>query len=305
VSAPEIGVASEGHTTRRAILGAGIGALLATIAGALGRPQSALGANGDPLVLGNSNASSSTTVLLSSDPASPGLSVVNTSTGAALHGGGTGAATILGFNAGGNAFDGTTKSGNGVIGRSDSGIGVQGRSNTEKGVYGYSNTGPGVYAYSGGNNGIWGYANGASAYGALGQAKDDSGTGAAGQNLTNGTIGLLGTPRNGVEGRAPNALGFVGVKAFGPEAATALFVDGVARFSRSGKASVAAGKSLAVAIQGGLSAASIVVATPMLNRPGVYVQSAVPNANTGNLRINLNKVASSVSSTPIAWFVIN
>ena len=43
----------------------------------------------------------------------------------------------------------------------------------------------------------------------------------------------------------------------------------------------------------------------MLNRAGVYVQSAVPNTTTGKVRIYLNKVASSTSSTPIAWFVIN
>ena len=40
-------------------------------------------------------------------------------------------------------------------------------------------------------------------------------------------------------------------------------------------------------------------------RSTLYVQSAVPNATTGNLRIYLNKVASSSSSTRVAWFVFN
>jgi hypothetical protein len=43
----------------------------------------------------------------------------------------------------------------------------------------------------------------------------------------------------------------------------------------------------------------------MVNRIGVYMQSAIPNPSTGVDRIYLNKVAASSSWTPIAWFVVN
>jgi hypothetical protein len=293
-------------TTRRTLLGAGLGALVATVATALGRPPAASAANGDPLVLGLANASSSTTVWLSSEPTNAALSLVNTSTGNAYHGGSVGNAAFVGISQAGNGFDGSSKSANGVRGVSDSGIGVQGRSNTEKGVYGYSNSGPAVYGYSGTNHALWGYANGGNGFGTFGQSNDDGGVGAVGQNLITDTIGLLGAPKYGVEGRAPNAIGYVGVRAQAPEAAIALSVEGTARFSRSGKATVPAGRSFVVVdVPGGLSAASLVLATPQVNRPGVYVQSAVPNATTGQVRINLNKVASTSASTPIAWMVLS
>lgn len=302
---PETGTEKAG-TTRRTLLGAGLGALVAAVAGALGRPQAVRAANGDPLALGTANTASTTTGLLSSEGTNAALSVVNTSTGGAVHGGSANGPAFLGFSQSGNAFDGQSTSGNGVRGVSDVGIGVQGRSNTEKGVYGYSNTGPGVYAYSGANHAIWGYADGASAFGLFGQAEKERGVGVVGQNLTSDTIGLLGAPKHGVEGRAPNAIGYVGVRASAPAAATALSVDGRAQFSRSGKASVPAGKSfVVVTVPGGLSSASLVLATPMINRIGVYVQSAVPNAATGQVRINLNKIASASASTPIAWIVLS
>ena len=294
------------HTTRRTLLGAGLGALVAAVAGALGRPQAAQAANGEALILAGANTSSSITTVLSTEPANPAFSVVNLSpAGTAVHGGSTNGPSLLGISSGnGNGVDGSSKGGNGVKGVSDSGIGVQGRSNTEKGVYGYSNTGPAVYGYSGAGHALWGYADGQNAFGLFGQGKQESGIGAVGQNLVSQTIGLLGAPKYGVEGRAPNAIGFVGVRASAPEAATALSVDGKAAFSRSGKASVPAGRSFVlVNVPGELTTASLVLATPMLNRAGVYVQSAVPNPTTGQIRINLNKVASASSSTPIAWIV--
>ena len=56
---------------------------------------------------------------------------------------------------------------------------------------------------------------------------------------------------------------------------------------------------------GDVDAGSLVLGNLLVNRPGVYVQSAVPNPATGTFKIYLNRVASSSSSTPVAWFVIN
>jgi hypothetical protein len=211
----------------------------------------------------------------------------------------------------GTGLAGGSASGNGVLGVSESANGVEGRSDTARGVYGYSNSGPGVYAYSGANHAVWGYTEAqvgsAAAVAALrGQANTDQTYGAFAENLIVGTKGSLGGPRAGVAGQAPDALGFVGVAATAGDAGTALRVTGRAQFSRSGNASVPAGRSFVIVnVAGELTSGSLVLATPMFNRSGVYVQSAVPNPATGQIRINLNKVASSSSATPIAWFVIN
>ena len=96
------------------------------------------------------------------------------------------------------------------------------------------------------------------------------------------------------------------VGAFALENAIALRVDGKATFSRSGRATVPRGRSAVdVLAPGGLDALSLVLAVPMMNRPGVFVQAVVPNPATGTFRINLNRVASSTSSTPVAWFIVN
>jgi len=228
-SAPGIRVVQQSQTTRRAVLGAGLGAVIATVAAALGRPQAALGATGDPVIAGSTVAASGMTLLVSTEPTDAGLRVVNVSSGGAYSGDAEQGPTFLATNVDGNAFDGASNHGIGVFGRSDRGIGVEGRSNSG-----------------------------------------------------------------------------IAVHAVGSAASTALSVEGRAAFSRSGRATLAKGKTFVdVAVGGGLSTASLVVATLMLNRPGVYVQSAVPNPATGTVRIYVNKVASSASSTPIAWFVLN
>ena len=293
------------HTSRRTLLGAGLGALVAAVAGALGRPHATRAADDAPLLIGQITQASRTSGIIN-NVSKDHVFVVESSGGLGIFARG-GEYGIWGETlTGGDGVTGRSVRGNGVKGTSDSGIGVQGRSNTEKGVYGYSNSGPAVYGYSGANHALWGYSDAADGFGMFGQAKQERGVGVVGQNLAVSTIGLLGAPKKGVEGRAPNAIGFVGVEASAPEAATALNVIGKAAFSRSGKASVPAGRSFVlVTVPGELTAASLVLATPMLNRAGVYVQSAVPNPATGQIRINLNKVASSSSSTPIAWMVLS
>ena len=140
----------------------------------------------------------------------------------------------------------------------------------------------------------------------MGETSARTAFGVAGTNLHTGTQGQLGTERNGVVGIAPIGAGFVGVRAYALEPATALQVDGRASFSRSGTVMVPAGRSYAdVVVPDGLTAATFLVATPMVNRPGVHVQSAVPNLATGKVRIYLNRVASLSASTPIGWFAIN
>ncbi len=316
---PQLAASVSGPTTRRALLGAGLGALIATVATALGRPLGARAADGDPMALGQAmvatvptsitNGINGNNVFVAQSTAGNGLAGLS-SNAYGVVGFSKNLAGVRGESTNNDGVLGLATAGNGVKGTSDSGIGVQGRSNTDKGVYGYSNTGPGVYAYSGSNHAVWGYTDShapasAAHAGLRGQAHTDQTFGAFAENLIVGTKGSLGGPKAGVVGQAPDALGFIGVSAIGPDAATALSVTGKAAFSRSGSASVPKGKSFVdVSVPGGLSSGSLVVATPMLNRSGVYVQAAVPNPSSGTFRINLNKVASSSSSTPVAWFVI-
>ena len=315
--------ANTGSTTRRTLLGAGLGALVATVAAALGHPQVARGADGDPMALGQAMVASVPTSITNGLNGN-NVFVAQSGDGNALAGLSSNAYGVAGFSKNSTGVNGQSTNkdgivgtaagpGNGVKGVSDNGIGVQGRSNSAagKGIYGFNSAGPAIYAYSGGSHAVWGYTDaqideGAAVAALRGQAHTDHTFGAFAENLIVGTKGTLGGPKAGVQGLAPDALGFIGVSAVAPDAATALSVSGRAQFSRSGKAFVPAGRSFVdVSVQGGLSSGSLVVATPMLNRTGVYVQSAVPNATTGNVRIYLNKVASSSSSTPVAWFVIN
>jgi hypothetical protein len=82
---------------------------------------------------------------------------------------------------------------------------------------------------------------------------------------------------------------------------TALYVDGKARFRRSGKTAVAAGKSAVVVTLAGVTTASWIIATPQTNRAGVFVQSVV--AGTGKFTIFLNKAVS--GATYVGWLVVN
>jgi hypothetical protein len=86
----------------------------------------------------------------------------------------------------------------------------------------------------------------------------------------------------------------------------ALRVQGKAAFSRSGRATVPAGKlTVDVTVPGGLDGSPNILATLQLLRPGVYVAAVRPNfPSAGIARVYLNKVASPTAVTPVAWFVI-
>jgi hypothetical protein len=92
---------------------------------------------------------------------------------------------------------------------------------------------------------------------------------------------------------------------------TALTVRGKARFSRSGRATVAAGRS-SVDVDFrptdlpfyGLEGTPLCFANLMSYRPGVYVSAVRPNYPIkGKMRIYLNR--SVASSTFVSWFVLN
>jgi hypothetical protein len=86
---------------------------------------------------------------------------------------------------------------------------------------------------------------------------------------------------------------------------TALQVSGKVRFSRSGRAAVAAARSYVdVSVAGGLTGTPLCFANLLTYRSGVYVAAVRPNYPTvGKVRIYLNKAVT--ASTYVAWFVAN
>jgi hypothetical protein len=111
----------------------------------------------------------------------------------------------------------------------------------------------------------------------------------------------------GVEGRATNVEG-TGVLAVNDEEGFGLFVHGkVGLGSRSGRASILAGRSYVdfdLRSKGGLTGTPLCFATLRSYRPGVYVAAVRANyPSSGKARIYLNKAVS--STTNVSWFVLN
>jgi len=110
--------------SRRALLGAGIGALAAAALAAIGRPASTDAADGDSVILGQVNSATGSTSISAT---------------------------------GDNAIYGFAAAHAGVFGESTSGAGIFGSCATGAGVQGHGGSGPGVLAVSdSGRGGIFG-----------------------------------------------------------------------------------------------------------------------------------------------------
>lgn len=150
--------------------------------------------------------------------------------------------------------------------------------------------GAGSTAGAGGiKNGVYGYTDAGDGNGVIGgvfaiDTAITGGAGVSGIGFSAGTTGVLATSEKG----------------------TALRVEGVARFSRSGRVSVPKGHSYVdISVTGGLGTSANILATIQMYRPGVWVTGVRRNyPSTGKARIYLNKVASTTSVTPVAWFVV-
>jgi hypothetical protein len=301
-------------------------------------PASPNGTDGD-VVLGNNftgnNTSNATTIAYNGSL----NGFVTTVTSA------TSAAAIVGEADSGAGVRGTTNSGDGVLGiagavfspstgngvhgqapaiTGTTGIGVLGEHGAGgPGVFGRSTSGEGVYGQSGTaagttpgqtNSGIHGVTDGRSAAAVLaenlgggialeGVSSESTGTGLLAIGGTTGVLAVPGTGGTGVyASAAPDQTG-IALEAAGP----AIFDDRI-QAARSGVVSITyPDKSAMVSVPGGLTAASLVLAT-VQNNSGVSVVSAIPNAGSGQVKISLNKAPGS-STTPktakVAWFVVN
>lgn len=150
------------------------------------------------------------------------------------------------------------------------GIGVAGMSESGHGIEGTSTAGMGVVGTSGTGTGVLG-------------------------NTDNGGFGVHG------HSDGPG----VGVYAT-TDVGTALEVVGKARFNRSGRASIPAGKSwvdVDLSAKGGLHGTPLCFATLTSYRAGTWVVAVQPNQpSSGWLRIRLNRAVT--TSTWVAWVVL-
>ena len=153
---------------------------------------------------------------------------------------------------------------------------------TYTGVYGYSPTIPDPNSFG---TGVWG---------------DSADIGVFGT----GAVGVRGDGFFGVVAVGANDPAAAGLRTWGYDGSgnwTALDVRGKAKFSRSGRATIGAGKSSIKINLVGTSFSSLVFAVLRSNRSGRYVRAVVPT--TGSFTIYLN--AAVTSSTYVVWFVLN
>ena len=83
---------------------------------------------------------------------------------------------------------------------------------------------------------------------------------------------------------------------------TALLVEGVASFTRSGTVTVPAGARTARVKVTPISAATLVFATPQRRLAGTHVEAAVPDDANDSFTVHLNRRAP--QDLPVAWFLL-
>jgi len=241
---------------------------------------------------------------------------------------GTGVEGItLGYGqAGVNGVDSSTDGGVGVYGTSTSGTGVKGTSVHAAGVIGTSSQvlQSGVVGQgSGGAIGVSGSSD--SLYGVFGETKGDDqsavhghdqssgggygmsgysdyGTGVFGLSYTSGQSGVFGKDMSssgghGVYGSSASGVGVMADSSSG----TALSVQGIVSFSRSGVATVPAGKVMLTVDVDGLTTSSLVLATVQQLEKGVHLAAAVPAPGSFTAYLT----AAPTTALNVAWFVID
>ena len=285
--------------SRRAILAAAVAGLAASTAHALGRPAAVLATDGQPIIQGQTNTGTlSTVVAVANTTALQGVTDAPTGNNYGVRGrttstGGSGvvgqSVATSGFSYGVRGFTGSDF-GAGVRGEGpfrgaegvatdvgSPGVGIVGESKGNGvGVVGF--VGPGYEYFP--KEGVHGESNDAGAYGAVGRS-------------------LHGTA---VQGRSDDGIA-VHANA-GLAAGTALKVDGRAVFSRSGRANVLAGQSTKVVNGVPLTSSSLVLATIQgSGAAGVYVKSVSISVANSWFTIRLSKAVA--ANTPVAWFVVN
>jgi hypothetical protein len=256
------------HHSRRALLAGALGALAGSVAHAIGRPDVAHAANGDTMKVGGDNfENNARTAIYQLEYTSPSLALFAYTYGT------------------GPAFASTSVSGDGAI--------FVGGGVNRVGAYGQT--------FAGGT-GTMGVSIAENV--PLPNPEPDTGVfGFADRNASaRGVFGLTG-PGTGVRGQTTTLTGYGG-RFVAPTGGKALGVVGRAVFSRSGVATVSAGRNYVdVTVGGGLPTGSTVLATIQGVRSGTAVSSVRLNyPSAGKARIYLTR--SVTSSTKVAWFAL-
>ena len=199
--------------TRRALLGAGLGAIAATAASALG--SSGIADATSSVVLGGTNIETTPTIIRNTAASTAAVAIsgrvthaTGSTTSAGLQGqddgiNGTG---VIGYATNGataRGVYGQTTAGRGVEGASATGIGVYGHSTSAAGVRGNSTSGIGVLGASNSGYGVWGdspaggvYGHSTNGNGVRGTSTNDDGVygsgGYSGVSADGGSYGVVG-----------------------------------------------------------------------------------------------------------------
>lgn len=296
-------------SSRRALLGAGLGALAATVAGALGRAAPVRAANGDTVTVGGDFTGTNVT------------KITNTTwLGTAFWGEGSSGTGVRGTSdrtsgVSGYSYDGVGVSGGSTrwIGVAGSGslagvqgsggfVGVSGTSESGTGVFGTSSAEdkPAIIARSyGGSTGLLGV----SGTGSVPAAKAKTGVyGQATQDSTSKGVWGRANGGRGVLGEASSGSGVYGQATSG----YAIRGNGRLRFDKvSGVATIAAGNT-AVTISPGVdvTAASFVLLTPKANIGSRALWFTTDPAGD-KFTIRISSSLGPNTAIAIAWLLVN
>ena len=325
-------IETETRRSRRQVIMAGFGALGGLLVGTLGRPDTTrAAANGNVqlaagVIDSDNDAASETRVNVAAAGGVALSGVAGLGTG--LYGysatglagvralGGDTATGLFAESTHGTAVSGastdTTPNGDnfasashrtGVLGSAGDVTGIE--ANTDEiGVYGYADLSPfssGVRGRSHAGAGVFGSSD--SSFGVIGAGD----VGVYGTGGTAGVIGDVDTGAIGVYGWvgstiAPAAPGGVAVHAAAQSTGLiALNVVGKAKFSRSGRVTIAKNHASVAVTLAGVTTASYIIATLQTNKAGVYVRAVVPAS--GKFTIYLSKA--STSATVVGYLVVN
>lgn len=314
------------RTTRRSVIAAAAGALLATVARAVGRPEPVLGAGDDGQIIhvADTYAHAVGQTTLANDQNGGRVLWVASNTSGAV-GSGFGVA-ITGYSAKNIGVEGWASIGTGVYGHSDGASvfedGVRGNAAYGRGVWGHGNNNYGVYGTSGFTTGVVGLGSADGASGVVGASTGGGAgvVGTSGGGFNPGTTipktGVFGqayqAEGRGVHGSADEGHGVHGDAGAGSGVfGQAFFPDGYAfrgsgrvRFDKvSGLATIKAGtKSKTLTPGVAVTSDSFVLLTPRSNIGGRSLWFTTdPAADTITIHVSTSRSA----DTKVSWLLLH
>jgi hypothetical protein len=321
------------------VLLGGLGGLAAAALGSLARPVQAAATDHSALVVGEANSATLLTSLTQATAATGGLKV--SAPGIAVEGDTSGSRGVYGKAVSGSGVYGEATTGTGMKAVATTGNGVQasnastakasvtaqnanattGAAGVRSAVQGFAGTGavPAPQTETGVEgicnlsiNSVGVYGGSTNGWGVVGATTDGNGVGGFGYYgvYGSGAAGVVGDVDGGtgVQGwtgvaAPPDPPVKVGVWAGAENGRTALQTQGVAKFNRSGRASIAVGaSSKVITVTGGITAAAFGIANLQTNRAGYYVQAVVPNTANSTITVYLNK-AVTTTAVSVGWIV--